>query len=505
MDSLRLYNTLTGKKEEFSPLSGDRVGMYVCGITPYDYAHLGHARCYVVFDVLRRYLEHRGYKVNYIQNITDIDDKIIKKSRETGLSPGNIAEKYFADFQDNMELLNVRPATFYPRVSENIDEIISFIRGLIENGNAYESAGSVYFRTDSYSDYGRLSGRDPEDMIAADSGYGAQKKNPADFALWKKDEEFGWKSPWGKGRPGWHIECSAISKKFLGEEFDIHGGGLDLVFPHHENEVAQSKALTGKNPVKFWIHNGMVNLKGDKMAKSTGNFFLLKELLASYNPMVVRMYLLSTGYRQVLNFDPAELDDTSKAFNKLCEFKKELLQIDGQNGEINQEGISLPEKADAATKGSAMRSRPCESAWKNNLNGSFSARTHLFQKVPKWKFFRPSTLVFGALSNDLNTSAAIGEIFKIVNPLTEKIFNERLDEKDIKKGLAAIAVMENIIGVDLTVEEGPDAARVEKLLDERRRLRKEKKYAGADRIRDKLLKEGIEIKDTPSGTKWFRK
>jgi cysteinyl-tRNA synthetase len=453
MGSLRLYNTLTGKKEEFSPLSGGRVGMYVCGITPYDYAHLGHARCYVVFDVLRRYLGYTGYKVNYIQNITDIDDKIIKKSKETGKSPRHIAEKYFADFQESMELLNVRPATLYPRVSENIDEIISFIRGLIENGNAYESAGSVYFQTDSYSGYGELSGRDPEDMQAAASGYGSQKKNPADFALWKKDKEFGWESPWGRGRPGWHIECSAISKKFLGEEFDIHGGGLDLVFPHHENEVAQSKALTGKDPVKFWVHNGMVNLKGDKMAKSTGNFFLLRELLASYDPMIVRMYLLTTGYRQVLNFDPAELADTAKAFNKLCEFKKELLQA--------APDMALPSVA--------------------------------------------PDKVAGALNNDLNTSAAIGEIFKIANPMTEKIFNESLNKEDIQKGLEAVAAMENILGVDLTLKEGPDEARVEKLLEERRRLREEKKYSRADRIRDELLKEGIRIKDTPSGTKWFRK
>ncbi len=457
MKDFQLYNTLTGKKELFKPLAGKEVRMYVCGITPYDDAHIGHARCYVVFDLLRRYLEYLGYDVKYIQNVTDIDDKIIKKSRDTGKPPDDIAGKYFNEFLKSMELLNVRPATLYPRVSENIDEIIVFIRGLIRKGSAYESAGSVYFSTDSFKNYGKLSGRNPGDMLSADAEHAAEKKNKSDFALWKKDKEFSWESPWGRGRPGWHIECSVLSKKFLGEKFDIHGGGLDLIFPHHENEVAQSEALTGKNPVKFWVHNGMVNLKGDKMAKSTGNFFLLNDLLENYDPMIVRMYLLSTGYRQVLNFDISELADTKKAFNKLCEFKKELYQVFGKVHDSDKGKVKLPETVE------------------------------------------------NVLNNDLNTSTAIGEVFKIVNPLTEKFLKGDFNKLDISQGLAAVSAMENILGIDLSIDRGSGADRVEKLLEKRRRLREEKKYAAADKIRDKLLKEGIHVKDTLSGARWFRK
>jgi cysteinyl-tRNA synthetase len=342
---------------------------------------------------------------------------------------------------------------------------------LIDSGHAYESGGSVYFKTDSYEKYGSLSGRKPEDMKSSDGKYTDDKKNISDFALWKKDEKFGWKSPWGTGRPGWHIECSAISRKFLGEQFDIHGGGLDLIFPHHENEAAQSEALTGRNPVNFWVHNGMVNLKGDKMAKSTGNFFLLKDLLQNFNAEIVRMYLLTTGYRQVLNFDSAELSDTKKAFNKLCEFKKELYQIAGKPTldavDIDRENFAVP------------------------------------------------AAITEELNNDLNTSAAIGEVFKTVNALTEKMFKdsfspenplpENFSPEDIKEGLGAIYVMENLMGIDLNIKHDIDRDRVEKLLEERRGLRKDKKYLEADRIRERLLQEGIQIKDTPAGVKWFKK
>ena len=239
-----IYNTLTRKKEEFNPLDGSNVNMYVCGITPYGDAHLGHARCYVVFDTLKRFLECIGYNVFYVQNITDIDDKIINKSLETGDSPEQIAEKYFNEFQQSMERLNIRPADAYPRVTESIDDIIKFVEGLIKNEKAYESKGSVYFRVAKFDNYGRLSGRDSSELITRQDANVDEKEDPRDFAVWKLDPDFGWDSPWGKGRPGWHIECSAMSKKLLGDEFDIHGGGLDLIFPHHENEIAQSAALT---------------------------------------------------------------------------------------------------------------------------------------------------------------------------------------------------------------------------------------------------------------------
>jgi len=453
MQPLNLYNTLTRKKEEFKPLNPPEVDMYVCGITPYSEAHLGHARCYVVFDTLRRYLEFKGYKVKYIQNITDIDDKIINKSREENLTPGEISEKYFSSFMENMKRLNVMEADFYPRVTGTIEDIIKFIEELIRKDSAYEKNGSVYFRVSSIEDYGRLSGRKANELLSAQERAG-EKEDPRDFAVWKADEEFGWDSPWGKGRPGWHIECSAMSRKYLGDVFDIHGGGLDLIFPHHENEVAQTKALTGKEPVRFWIHNGMVTLRGDKMAKSTGHYFLLKDILAEYHPMVVRLFLLSSGYRQALDFNPEALSDTLKAYNKLVELKKELKKLLSENTQIKP---VFPEKV---------------------------------------------TL---ALDDDLNTAKALGEIFKAANPVMKRIYNGTQSGDDLSAGLGLIDIMENVFGVLLSEAGEVDEKKIEDLIARRQEFRKEKNFAAADEIRDKLEEMGIEVKDTPAGPRWFYK
>ncbi|MFH1415240.1 MAG: cysteine--tRNA ligase [Elusimicrobiota bacterium] len=406
MKEFFIYNTLSKQKEEFIPMSPGRVSMYVCGITPYSDAHLGHARCYIVFDTLKRFLQARGLEVFYVQNITDIDDKIINKSRETGELPADIAKKYFAGFCENMKKLNVMPADAYPRVSEHINTIVDFVKDLIDNDMAYEINGSVYFRVARFSGYGSLSGRDPSELVSKEDIIAA-KEDTRDFALWKTDEEYGWKSPWGMGRPGWHIECSAMSRQCLGDQFDIHGGGLDLIFPHHENEVAQSEALTGKNPVKYWVHNGMVTLKGDKMAKSTGNFFLLQDLLSQYEPMVLRMYLLSCGYRQVLDFSTQGLEDTGKAYEKVIEFKKEIIK----------------------TAGSDLS---CDNLMKDGDE------------------------ISDALNDDMNTAQAIGEIFKKMTPIKERLFKGESTDKDIIEGVRLINVFEDILGIRLEIRTAAD-------------------------------------------------
>ncbi len=452
---MKIYNTLSGEKEEFAPIKENTVGMYVCGITPYAPAHLGHARCYVVFDVIKRVLEFNGYSVEYIQNITDIDDKIINKSKETGKKPSQIAEKYFKKFKENMELLNVRPAGRYPKVSENIGRVIEFVEGLIEKDMAYERNGNVYYRVAKFSDYGKLSGRKPDELISEEDNYSQEKEDSRDFALWKKDKKYGWDSPWGRGRPGWHIECSAMSKKYFGNVFDIHGGGLDLIFPHHENEIAQSEGLTGKSPAKYWVHNGMVKLKGDKMAKSTGNFFLLKEILKKYRPMVLRMFLLSSSYRQDIDFNFQGISDTQKAYDKLAEFKKEILEL--STGKISGEDIT--------------------------------------------DFSHPA---LESLSDDCNTARAIGKIFKSVNSIMEHIYSGTHEETDIVLGQKIIWIIEEILGIELAFQiiEDMDEKKIESIVKKREKLRKNGKYALADKIRDSLKKRGIILKDTPTGTHW---
>ncbi len=452
MTEFRIYNTLTSRKEKFVPVDPPKVGMYVCGITPYGPSHLGHARCYIVFDVLKKFLDFLGYEVKYIQNITDIDDKIIKKSAESGKPPSEISRLCMESFMEDMEKLNVSKADEYPMVSHTIPQIIEFIEGLVENGMAYLSDGSVYFRTGKAEKYGRLSGRKLEDLKAGE-GKG-KKESPEDFSLWKKDEEYGWESPWGRGRPGWHIECSVMSHMTLGSVFDIHGGGLDLIFPHHENEIAQSYALTGCVPAKYWIHNGMVTLKGDKMAKSTGNFFLLSGLLSEYDPMVLRMYLLRTGYRQPVDFDTDRLSEEAKAYGKLADFKGELL-----------------------------------------------ARAESFSPSPADR----SASEVKVLMDDLNTPAAIGEIFKKITPILSRFYAGTHTENDIREGYGALEIFEGVLGIKLPVPMKEEDREIQSLVDERQRLRKEKDFEAADHVREKLDRMGVEVKDTPTGPRWTKK
>src|SRR3989339_481288 len=318
---LIIHNTLSGKKEEFIPFNDSNVNIYVCGITPYDEVHLGHARCYVVFDVIRRYLKYKGYNVKYVQNFTDRDDKIINRSNELKVKSSELAQKYIDDYFSQMKKLNIENADSYPRVTQKILEIIEFIKKIIDNGYAYAVEGDVYFSVRKFKDYGKLSKRNIEDLKVGNRILPGEIKNdPLDFALWKKakDNEPSWPSPWGEGRPGWHIECSAMSlKEFSSSNLDIHGGGQDLIFPHHENEIAQSEAATGKQFVKYWIHNGFVTINKEKMSKSLGNFFTLREIFDRYEPMVVRYMLLSQHYRQPLDFTEEKLEQAKSAFERL--------------------------------------------------------------------------------------------------------------------------------------------------------------------------------------------
>ena len=326
--ALKIYNTLTRQKEEFRPLNPPNVGMYVCGITPYDETHLGHARAYVTFDVVRRWLESSGYAVNYIQNVTDVDDKIINKSNAERVTSNSIAEKYTQAYFEVMDRLNVKRADKYPKATEHIEEMVRWIGGLVDDGYAYILNDGVYFAVDKFKNYGKLSGRKTEEQEAgARVEVDKAKRNPLDFALWKKAKEGepAWPSPWGDGRPGWHIECTVMSTKYLGEQFDIHGGGMDLEFPHHENETAQTEALTGKAPwVKYWIHNGFVNVNKQKMSKSLGNFFTLKDIFKKYDPMVVRFFILQNHYRSPINYSDAEIESSREAFGRIIQFIQDV-------------------------------------------------------------------------------------------------------------------------------------------------------------------------------------
>ncbi|MDR1293311.1 MAG: cysteine--tRNA ligase, partial [Clostridiales Family XIII bacterium] len=325
---MRVYNTLTNSKEEFKPLDENDIKIYVCGPTVYNFFHIGNARPFVVFDTLRRYLEYRGKRVTFVQNFTDVDDKIINKAREDGVSAGEVSEKYIDEYYKDAAALGVRKATFHPKVTENMDEIIGFVGSLIDKGYAYEADGDVYFSTRSFQDYGKLSGQNIDELEAgARVGVDERKKDPLDFALWKarKDSgEIAWDSPWGPGRPGWHIECSALSRKYLGETIDIHAGGRDLTFPHHENEIAQSEAANGKPFANYWMHNGYITIDDRKMSKSEGNFFTVRDILSDYDGEAIRLFLLSGHYRSPINFSRGLMEQSKSALERIYNAKRTL-------------------------------------------------------------------------------------------------------------------------------------------------------------------------------------
>ncbi|MCQ9626953.1 cysteine--tRNA ligase [Cetobacterium somerae] len=471
---IKIYNTLKGELEIFKPLKEGEVSMYVCGPTVYNYIHIGNARPAIFFDTVRRYFEFRGYKVKYVQNFTDVDDKMIKKANEEGVTLQDIAKKYIdAYFEDTAKVNLKEEGMIRPKATEHIGEMIKIIKTLIEKGYAYESQGDVYFDVNSYKqEYGELSGQSIDDLKSgARIDVSEIKKDPLDFALWKKAKEGEpfWNSPWGKGRPGWHIECSAMSNKYLGPTFDIHGGGQDLIFPHHENEIAQSKCGTGGEFARYWIHNGYINVKGEKMSKSLGNFFLLREVLEQFEGRVVRFFILSSHYRKPIDFSD----------NELVQSKAGLERIEN-----------------AVSRGKEiLTSKPVE-------NGSDLTELKETLEISKDKFIR-------CMDEDFNTAGGIGAIFELVKELNKAGEIDKISKVGFEVLEDTIeyirVVMEEVFGVLLKVEVQVGdmiTELIEFLLELRREARDSKDWAFSDKVRDRLLEMGIKIKDGKEKTTW---
>lgn len=487
---IKIYNTLNRSKEEFTPRKENEATMYVCGPTTYNFIHLGNARPMVVFDTIRRYLKYRGYEVTFVQNFTDVDDKIINKAREEGMDPVKLADKYIGEYFIDAHSLNVEDADIQPKVTEHIEEIIAMVDTLVKKGFAYESQGSVYFDVQSFPGYGKLSGRSLEDMKAgARVEIDTNKRHPLDFVLWKasKEGEPAWESPWGMGRPGWHIECSAMSQKYLGPGFDIHGGGYDLVFPHHENEIAQAEAASSVEPfVRYWMHNGFITVNEEKMSKSLGNFFLVRDILEKFPGDVVRFYLLSTHYRSPIDFDDAKLTATSKGLDRIkgaiASLEEALEELEeGNEGKDNDSG-NIGDHSEAEA-----------------LEDAIATVYREFNK---------------AMDDDFNTalaSAALFDFSKAVNSYLHPCQGaQAADAELLEQSLEAFEVLAgDVLGVLFDVEsdaEEEDTEVVEDLmrllLEIRENARSSKDWATADIIRDRLAEMGIEIQDTPKGPKW---
>lgn len=470
--AIQVYNTLTRQKEVFRPIKEGQVAFYVCGPTVYNYIHIGNARSAVAFDTIRRYFQYRGYQVNYVSNFTDVDDKIIKAAIAEGSTPEAIADKYIAAFKEDTGQLNIQPATVHPRVMENIEEIIAFVQTLIEKGHAYESEGDVYFKTESFKDYGHLSDQSLEDLLVGaserlDQVVAERKANPLDFALWKtaKPGEIAWDSPWGPGRPGWHIECSVMATKYLGDTIDIHGGGQDLTFPHHENEIAQSEACTGHTFAHYWLHNGFVTIgkQDEKMSKSLGNFVLLRDLLGAYDPMVIRYMLATTHYRRPLRYDEAVITEAQANVNKLREAIRRLKHRQDQ--------------ASADLEG--------HEAWLTEINGI-------------------QEQFVTAMDDDFNASNGITALFDLVKSLNRYLDLELASQAVLSLYDKVLHDLLAVFGLDLEDKSNSIDQEIEALIEERRQARANKDFARSDAIRDQLKEQGILLDDTPQGTVWKR-
>jgi len=490
--SLKIHNTLTGKVEEFVPLDPPRVLIYTCGVTVYDDSHVGHGRSLIVFDTFRRFLEHLGYEVRFVRNFTDVDDKIINRAREECTDFMTIANRYIASYYRDMDAIGVRPADVEPRVTEHMQEIIEVIRRLIDKGYAYEAEGDVYFSVRSFRDYGKLSKRSPEEMEAgARVEPSERKRDPLDFALWKsaKAGEPAWDSPWGKGRPGWHTECVAMIFKHLGETIDIHGGGLDLVFPHHENEIAQAEAVTGRPFARYWMHNGLVTVGGQKMSKSLGNYVTLREIYTRYHPDILRLLVLQTHYRSPLDFSWEKMEESRRAYERLrtavedYEVLKKLRIVPGNGG----------------THPLYNRVKEVESAFYEALSDDFNtpqALSHLFSLVGELGKIKNRTYAEGKISqSELSAyefaSRSLLNTLKKMFGLMEDLYPECEVRKEVER--------------ELEPGELIDTKLLELLIEVRSLARRKRNFEIADMIRDRLGELGIELEDTPAGTKWKRR
>ena len=479
MRELKVYNTLTRKKETFVPVTPGQVKMYVCGITPYNHSHMGNARPFVTWDVIQRDLEHLGYEVTHIQNFTDVDDKIINAANGEGVSWDTISNRYIAAYFDVMDKLHIRRADRYPRVSEHMDDIIEMVKGLVDKGDAYVIDNDVYYSVEKFDDYGELSGRSLDDMEAgARIEVDDRKHNPMDFALWKgaKPGEPAWDSPWGKGRPGWHIECSAMSHKYLGDTFDFHGGGSDLIFPHHENEIAQSEAYTGKKPmVKYWLHNGFITINSEKMSKSLNNFFLVKDVLAHYSPDALRFFLISNHYRSPLDFSDERLDEMTRSLERLgtaIDNVLELMEMPAGSKSTEAEQLLAAAKKDEDDFEAAM----CD-----DFNTALASAA-MFDLAKNVNIYKNAVV-----TNDVPVDSAImSEVKRIFKTFTDilGILEERWEGQ---KANASSKDYDDLMQV---------------ILDIRQECRVQKQFALADAIRNKLAALGITIEDSPQGARW---
>ena len=462
---MKILNTLTRRKEEFVPINEGKVGIYVCGPTVYDYIHIGNARPMIVFDTLRRYLEYKGYDVNYVSNFTDVDDKIIKRANEEGVDASVISERYIAEVKKDMAALNVREATTHPKATEEIPDMIEMVKTLIEKGYAYEVNGTVYFRTRKFKDYGKLSKKNIDDLRSGNrdllvSGVD-EKEDPLDFVLWKpkKEGEPSWPSPWGDGRPGWHLECSVMSKKYIGDVIDIHAGGEDLVFPHHENEIAQSEAANGTEFARYWMHNGFLKINNEKMSKSLGNFFTVREIAEKYPLQVIRFFMLSAHYRSPLNFSADLVEASKNGLERILTAVDRLKSISGTEGEVDK---AVADEMDAFVK--------------------------------KYE---------AAMDDDLNTADAISVIFELVKYANVNV-TEGSTKATVELVLNTVTKLCDILGIITEKKKEILDSDIEALIEERQAARKAKNFARADEIRDQLSDMGIILEDTREGVKWKR-
>lgn len=461
---MKIYNTLTRRKEEFVPIDKDNVKMYSCGPTVYDYFHIGNARPFIIFDTMRRYLEYIGYKVTFVQNFTDIDDKMIKRANAENITVKELGERFIAEYFKDAQAIGVNKATIHPRATENIDAIIDIIKRLEDNGYAYAVDGNVYFRTKKFKEYGKLSKQPLEDLeLGARIDINERKDDPMDFALWKakKDGEPFWESPWGEGRPGWHIECSAMANKYLGETIDLHSGGQDLIFPHHENEIAQSECANCKPFANYWMHNGYINIDGKKMSKSLGNFFTVRDILKEYDGEIIRFFMLSAHYRSPINFADTLMEQAKSAVERVytCIENLEFLRSKAEDIECDKELLGELEKC---------REKFC-----------------------------------AAMDDDLNTADAIAAIFDIVYLANTKITSAS-GICAIDSALKLIRELGAVLGLFVKENKNSLDDEVEELIKQRNEARANKDWAKADAIRDKLKEMNIILKDTPDGVKWSK-
>lgn len=460
---MKIYNTLTRKKEEFVPIKEGEVSIYVCGPTVYNFFHIGNARPFVVFDTLRKYMEYRGYKVKFVQNFTDVDDKIINRAREEGITAPEVSEKYITEYFKDAGALNVKPADVHPKVSEHMGDIIKFVKTLIGKGYAYEADGDVYFSTRKFDEYGKLSKQNIDELEAgARIAIGEVKEDPLDFALWKArktEDEIAWNSPWGMGRPGWHIECSAMSKRHLGETIDIHAGGQDLQFPHHENEIAQSECCNGVPFARYWMHNGYITIDNVKMSKSLNNFFTVRDILEHYNGEVMRFFLLSGHYRSPINFCDALMEQAKNGLGRMENCKENLNYLMG----VGADG-GMTEAEEVAFAG--------------------------------YEKYREAFIT--AMDDDLNTADAITAVFELVTAINTAI-KDGASKAFAKASMETLMEFANVLGLLQAELDIPVDPEIQALVDERQAARKAKDFARADEIRDILKEKGVTLKDTPQG------